>query len=248
MNNQEKMKEYTEGIKTEGNATVRRTSNFWYHYKWPVVGLLILALILGVCIAQSCSKEKEDIVVMYAGPCALSATQSSSLSNAFSVIMPNDFDKNGDKKASLNTFLIYSREQIEEIEAETDEYGRHATVDRSQNSSEMQRYETYIKTGESSVYLLDPSLYEVLKNDSNQPLQKLEDVLSETPVGALEDGYGIRLGDTKWYEEYEILRVLPEDTVICLARPYVMGKSSKEKAYAFEKEMFASLAGVSVKE
>jgi hypothetical protein len=112
----------------------------------------------------------------------------------------------------------------------------------------MQSYQTYTKTGESAIYLLDPWLYESLRDDPNEPLQKLSNVLNGTPKGALEDGYGVRLGDTALYQEYEVLQVLPADTVICLSRPYAMGKSSKKEHYRHETEMFAALVDERIRE
>ena len=241
MNNE---KQYTEGIRLQKRREGGRMENFWYHYKWPTIGIALLILVLVVCIAQSCSQEKEDIVFMYAGPRFLLPADTSQLVEVMSGTLPSDFDGNGEKRASISTYHIYSREQIEQLTMENPSN----KIDTSQNSANMQAYQTYTKTGESSIYLLDPWLYESLRDDPNQPLQKLADVLGDTPKGALEDGYGVRLGDTDLYERYEVLHVLPADTVVCLSRPFAMGKSRKEKYYAREKETFAAMLGVSLKE
>ncbi len=241
MNNE---KQYTEGIHLQKRRSGGRMENFWYHYKWPTIGIFLLILVIGVCLAQSCSKEKEDIVLLYAGPRFLLPNEASQVAEVMSGVLPNDFDGNGQKKASLATYHIYSREQIEQMKKDEP----NAKLDTSQNSSNMQGYQTYTKTGESSIYLLDPWLYESLRDDPNEPLQKLSDVLGDVPKGALEDGYGVRLGDTDLYARYEVLHVLPADTVVCLSRPFAMGKSSKEKYYAREKEMFCALVGVPQKE
>ena len=210
MNNE---KQYTEGIYMPKRREGTWFENFWYHYKWPTIGIALLILILGVCFAQSCSKEKEDIVLLYAGPHFVMPSESSQVAEVLSGVLPNDFDGNGEKKAVLATYHIYSREQIEQLAEEFPDQ----RIDTSQNSSNMQGYQTYTKTGESSIYLLDPWLYESMRNDPNCPLQKLSDVLTEMPVGALEDGYGVRLGDTVLYTQYEVLRALPADTVVCLS-------------------------------
>lgn len=237
-------KRYTEGIHISKSRQGGRLDNFWYHYKWPVIGLAVFLLIVVICIAQSCSKEKEDVVLMYAGPCLMKPNELSQVAELLSGVMPYDFDENGEKKVSLSTYHIYSREQIEQIMRENPQ----AQIDTGTNSSELQSYQTYIKTGESAVYFLDPWLYESLRDDPNEPLQKLSYVLAETPDGALEDGYGVRLGDTELYKKYEILQVLPADTIICLSRPYAMGKSSKKEHYRHEAEMFATVVDGKVKE
>ena len=89
--------------------------------------------------------------------------------------------------------------------------------------------------------LLDPWLYENLKNGNQAYLCTLESVLVTVPKAAM-DEYGIRLGDTEWYRLYPVLANLPEDTVLCLANPLQIGKSSNETEYLHSKEMFAVLA------
>ena len=240
-NNAKKIQDNGIAVKKSGFALW--LENFWYHYKWAFIGVVVATIILFVCIAQSCSQRKEDILIVYAGPAYMSQTELSSIAEVMSNAMPRDFDGNGDKFALIDAFQIYSEEQIKEIISETDSEGKSGYVDRNANSNNFDQYNKYVLTGDSAVYLLDPSLYENLKN--NDRLQKLSDVLSHTPEGAI-DEYGVRLGDTALYSEYGVLKVLPEDTVICLARPNVMGKSSKEKYYIREKEMFAAIVDESL--
>ena len=243
--NEKEEKIQDRGISTDGGA-VSWLENFWYHYKWHFIAGVVAFVILFVCIVQSCSKREEDILVVYAGPAYMSQAQLSSIVEVLGNNMPKDFDGNGDKFANIDTFQIYSEEQIKKITAETDSEGNYGYVDRNLNSSNYDQYSKYILTGESSVYFLDRSLYETLRN--NGRLCLLSDVLSQTPQGALEDGYGVRLGDTKLYEDFAVMRVLPADTVVCLMKQYVGGKSSKDKYYLREKEMFSALVGCTVKE
>ena len=235
---------YTEGIHIEKKHANSRMGNFWYHYKWPTIGIVVFLLIFGICIAQSCTKETEDVLVMYAGPSGLTPTQAAQVAEIMTGVMPYDLDGNGTKKASLACYCVYSRAQIDALAAQTPAL----KVDTAHNTSQMQLYQSHVTNGESAIYLLEPWLYESLRDDPNQPLQKLSDVLGETPKGAMDDGFGVRLGDTALYESYEVLRVLPGDTVICLSRPYVVGKNRKEKIYLREKEMFAALVGAPLKE
>lgn len=233
------------GISVKGGA-LGWLENFWYHYKWHFIGGLVAFVIIFVCIVQSCTKREEDILVVYAGPAYMSQAQLSSIVEVLGNTMPRDFDGNGDRFANIDTFQIYSEEQVKAIIAETDADGNNGYVDRNLNSSNFDQYSKYILTGESSVYLLDRSLYENLRN--NGRLMLLSDVLTDTPKGVLEDGYGVRLGDTALYEEFAVMRVLPEDTVICLMKQHIGGKSRKDKLYCREKEMFAALVDCTVKE
>lgn len=240
-NKDEKIQDQGIAIKKSGFAAW--LDNFWYHYKWGFIGVLVAAVILFVCIAQSCSKREEDILIVYAGPAYMLQTELASLVEVMSNTMPRDFDNNGDKFAALDAFQIFSEEQIKKITSETDSDGKPGYVDRTRNSNNFDQYNKYVLTGDSSVYLLDPSLYEKLK--SNDRLCKLSDVLTDIPNGAI-DEYGVRLGDTALYAEYGVMKVLPEDTVICLARPNQIGKSGKEKYYIREKEMFAAIVDASL--
>lgn len=237
-------KQYTEGIRLEKRHKGGRMENFWYHYKWPVIGVLVFLLIFVICIAQSCSQKKEDISLLYAGPHLLSAQERAQIEEVMTGVMPYDLDGNGEKALALIAYNVYSQGQIEDYLASSPD----ATFDTARNSEDMKAYQNYIKTGESAVYLLDPWLYELLRDDVNQPLQRLSDVLGEVPKGALEDGYGVRLGDTELYARYQVLGALPPDTVICFSRPYMMGKTSKEKNYLREKEMLAAILGMPLKD
>ena len=240
-------KEISQGISIEKSGFLKWLDNYWFHYKWPTIGIAFALIVVLICTIQSCSKEKEDITILYAGTYQMVAEDFNVVNNILDNTLPKDYDGNGKKSVVINRFQIYSKEQIEKITAETDAYGVHGFVDTNYNSSQYDAYSTYILTGESSVLLLDPWLYEALRDNGNGVLMKLEDVFDELPEKTV-DGYGIRLGDTELYREYAGLRVLPADTVICLMRPIMGGKSYKEKNYIIEKEMFAALTGVKVKE
>lgn len=231
-------KEYTEGIRIENKKDHQngKWDNFWYHYKWPVIGILVFAIIFGVCFAQSCSKEKEDIILLYAGTAPMSPERTEKFNEIMNAVMPRDLDGNGEKKSTLSAYMIYSEEQIRKLEAESDE-----RVDRNFNSSEYRNYLTRVQYGECSVLFLDPWLFEELRDNENQPLQKLSDVLKEPVQGQTEDGFGVRLGDTELYARYEVLQMLPADTVICFGRSYIIGANANEEIYQREKEMFAAI-------
>ena len=206
--------------------------NFWYHYKWTTIAVLAGLFILLVCILQTCETDKTDVVMVYAGPTQLTAEQSDQISLLLSNKLPEDYDGNGERLAVLSSYWIYSEEQIKALPTDA--------VDRPYNTSQYSTYSNYLQTGESSIYLLDPWLFEELKNTQSSPLCPLSDVLDEVPEDSL-DGYGVRLGDTELYQKYKVLQELPEDTVVCLFRQYVVGKSSKDKFYQFQADTFAEL-------
>jgi hypothetical protein len=74
----------------------------------------------------------------------------------------------------------------------------------------------------------------------NGRLAKLESVLGYVPEGAYGE-YGVKLSETELYKNFGVVRLMPGDTVICILEPYVVGKSSKDKYYDWEKQMFEAI-------
>lgn len=212
--------------------------NYWYHYKWITVGIAFALIVLVICTVQMCSNEKDDLIIVYAGRNQLSSGEAENICSVLEAVCPEDFDGNGKKSIAISTYNILSEAQIKEIQSETDAGGNAGYVDKSYNSNQYDTYYSYLLTGESSVLMLDPWLYEKLV--SADRLMSLSEALGYLPDTACGE-YGVRLGDTALYAEYGVMRLLPEDTVICLMKPYVAGKSSKEEYYAYEKKMFEAL-------
>ena len=229
----EEQKLDSDGIAIRGGF-LKWLDNYWYHYKWLTIGIAFALIVLIVCTVQTCSKEKSDIVLLYAGRNTLSGAEVEDICDALEAVCPEDFDGNGKVSFELSAYGILSEAQIkEQIEASNEVY-----IDRGYNSDQYDIYHNYTMTGESSVLFLDPWLYEELVSAGR--LVSLDEALGYTPETAYGE-YGVRLGDTALYEQYGVMRLLPEDTVICLLKPYVAGKSSKEKYYAYEKKTFEEI-------
>lgn len=212
--------------------------NYWYHYKWLTVGIAFALVVLVICTVQMCSKEKDDLILVYAGRNQLSVGETEDICKVLEAVCPEDFDGNGKKSIALGTYCILSETQIKEIQSETDADGNAGYVDKSYNSDQYDTYYSYLMTGESSVLFLEPWLYEKLA--SADRLMNISEVLGYLPDTACSE-YAVCLGDTALYAEYGVMKLLPEDTVICIMKPYVAGKSSKEEYYAYEKKMFEAL-------
>ena len=230
-------KEYTGGIAVRGGF-LGWFDNYWYHHKWTTIIVSFFVIVGLICTVQMCNKDEHDIVLVYAGPTQLSVAETRDIASVLEAVCPEDFDKSGSVSIALSTYCVMSKEQIKNAQSQKDENGDAAFVDNSYNSDQYDTYLNYIGTGESSVLLLDEWLYESLAQ--NGRLVDISNVFGYTPNGEY-GKYGIRLGDTSLYSEYGVMRKLPEDTVICLLKPYVMGKSSKEKYYEREERMFEAI-------
>ena len=239
MNNEEKV--YTEGIKTKSKF-VAWLDNYWYHHKWITLGAIFLVIVIIVAVVQSVEKEEEDVTLLYAGPTHLTASQVNAIQGVFNNVMPEDFDGNGQKYTGIVAYLIYSEEQIKEIEAQTDERGINLDINNQVNTDNFKGYSEYLLVGESAICFVDESLAQnLLANNRIVPLS----VALGADSGYGENEYGLRLGSLKLYEEYSALRVLPEDTFICVLRQPVAGKISKDKNYEMELQMFRAIVNYS---
>lgn len=212
--------------------------NFWYHNKITVIVSAFLVFIIVICTFQMCSKKDEDITVLYAGPYLMTSGEREGIRSVFNYVMPGDFDGDGNQYTELVTYHVCSNEQLDTLESEIHEDGDTVRVDRNYYANEYNNYSNMLLTGEYSLYFIDPWLYASLVE--NKRVQKLTDVLSSMPSSAV-DEYGVRLGDTEIYKYYQVLQILPEDTIICLLHPYVFGQSSNEEYYKNTKDMFEAI-------
>ena len=234
-----KDKEYTEGISLKGGF-LKWLENYWYHYKWQTIGVVALVTVVLVCTLQMCSKEENDVRVVYAGSAYLTESEAEGMTQIFEYVMPSDFDGDGKKSAAVSSFYILTEDQIKAIEATTDEDGNRQYVDKSYITSEKGAYDDYLLKGESSILILEPWLYEALLSEERLlPISELGEEYEELSF----DGYGVRLVSLPIYKKYKILQKLPEETVICMNQQYIIGRSSKDKVYNFEKEMFKAIIG-----
>jgi len=226
-------KEYTEGIVVKSKAA-KRIENFWYHYKWHTLIIAFFVIVFTVCTVQMCTKEEFDITFVYAGSESLDARERENIINVFEYLTEEEGYSIG-----LTSYNVLSENEIKDMAAETDEDGEPVFVNRSFYNEEYQVYSKYLMTGESSVMLLSPFLYEELA--SADRLRSVDELTDSFDSAALVGDFCIELGKTDLYAKYEALQALPEDTVICLMKPYVAGKSSKEKHYVKEENLFLAI-------
>ena len=66
--------------------------------------------------------------------------------------------------------------------------------------------------------------------------------------GYVADGKAMCLGETDFYRYNEAVKVLPEDTVICLLRQFAVGASSKDDAYARSSALYDAILAYDVQE
>ncbi len=226
--------------KTDGEIVIQKgkfltwLDNYWYHYKWATIIVAFFLIVFLVCTIQFCTKADYDIIITYAGPESLKADEEIAFQKTLEDNLPENFANKEDPTAELLNYYILSTEQIEKLEkqTETDSNGEEYAVyvDKGFITSEMDSFESQLNTGSSSVLFIDRWLYDsFLDAEGNcERLMPLSDVLDDVPASAV-GAYGIRLGDTDLYKNNPQLSFLPEDTIICLHKKVVFGKSDYDR-------------------
>ena len=226
---------------TSENPILSKLSNFWYYHKWTVIVVTFFAVIIVVGLFQILTKEDSDEAVIVAAPMTFYAEHIDGINVTLSSLMPKNED-GSQRKLDVHYYQIFSEEEMDKLNhEETDSEGHYVKkVDQSYNTSKIQEYNQFLQTGECSLLFIPSHLYE--KQKELNRLRSLSEIFGEElPECAMADGYGVRLGDTYAYEFFPELQALPEDTVICLLRPYIHGASSKEERYAATVEFFKNI-------
>lgn len=222
----------------ESNRFLRWLDNYWYHYKWHTLIVCFFVFLLIVMLAQCHMNRKNDTIVAYCGTFGFLAAETESVRDVFNRVMPDDFDGNGEKYTEFVRYQVFSEE---ELIADKDANDGKGTVNLAYNTDQLRQFNEFMRTGECSVYLVSPYIYEYIS--SRGYLMKLSDVFDGALPTAAYDDYAVRLGDTAIYAEEAALQLLPPDTLICLTVPYAIGSSSDPVSYANSKAMFVAIVG-----
>jgi hypothetical protein len=150
------------------------------------------------------------------------------------VVMPSDFNGDGEKIVGLVTYQIMTEEQLIEYQKQLE-----SRVDTSYFTSQASNCNSYLMTGECAILLIDQSLFESLRDADR--LRKLSEMFPNLPASAI-DEYGVDFTKTALAQNSEQLGKLPEGTVLCLLRPYVMGNTSNQTTYSHITSMFVAMA------
>lgn len=228
---------YTETDIHVKSPLLEKLDNFWFYYKTHTIVIIFVVLVLSVCIAQSCSRETQDVSVLYAGPVGFEPEMFEAIKDELSTAVPADYDGDGEKRSAIIAYNVMSEEQILARESELE-----TTLNRSYFTEQYQIYSRYITSGECGVFLLDPWLYESLISQEVNILRPLSEVMASLPEHSVGE-YGIKFSETALYKNSEYLSKLPKDTILCLSRPMVLSNGSGNKEnYSNMTAMFVSMA------
>ncbi len=225
----------------------RWVENVWYHYKWGIIIGAFFLTVLIVSLVQCSSKEHADLTVAFGGGATLNEAEQHALSAALESVMPEDFDRNGKKKAELVVDSVYTDEELRRMYSFYDEETQTPMVDLASyqgavhyNQERFRNINTYLMTGECAIWLVSPYVYEQANMKALAvKLSDLSDLLTGVTYTAY-DEYAIRLADTDFYKTYQAVQVLPEDTLLVLIRVAV-GQMKKESTFNQCKQMYRAI-------
>ena len=245
--NDEKEKLQGSDVKIEmSNPALKWLDNFWYHHKWTVIiiGFFLIVAIVG--IVQMINKEDYDIEITLATNTIFYAENVDKLEGALVGLMPEDINGDGKKNVQLNLYKIYSEDEMNAAnEAETDEDENPIIyVDPTYNKEQINQFNSYVMTGECTVMIVSEFVYNDLvgRREDDVLLKPMKEIFGdELPKGAMKDGYGIRLSETGAYKNLDALGWIPEDSVICIMRPFAFKKGANEEKYQKAVDYFVSI-------
>ena len=236
------------GSIVEASPTLKWLDNFWYHYKWTVIVVAFFLTVGIICLVQFFTRPSYDTSITIACPYRMNNEERADF-EALMESLVSDFNGDGDKLVNVMIYQIYSEDEFlaekESIEAvETGSFD----LNRQFNLEEYNNFNRLTMTGENSVYLLSPYLYETLRQANR--LKPLSEIYPDgtLPAGAREDGYGINLSETDFYKYHSAAQVLPDSLILCVHRPTLKGAASNEATYANELTFFRALADYKVLE
>ena len=243
--NQEKLQS-TDIHLTSSNKFLNWFSNFWYYNKWKVIVIAFFAIVVVVGVVQMANKEDPDIEVTVATHTVYYQEHVDALEATIRSLTPTDLNGDGKKIAHLNLYKIYSEAELKAAnEAETDAAGNPVIyADEAYNKSQIEQYNSYIMTGQCTVMIISEYLYNDLagRRSDDVLLKPMSEIFGDDlPAGVTADGYGIKLKATGAYKNLDAFKFLPDDTIICIMRPFVMSGDRGEEKHAAAVECFKQI-------
>ena len=208
---------------------LRWLDNYWYHYKWHTILIGFFAFVMIVCFVQCSTAEDYDVTTCFSGNAIFSEKEYTEIKKVLGDVCPFDANQDGDNTAALKTIPAFDDTQLETqftyYYEETDEWKLDKdgmNLYRSTNAENFQNVSSYVMTGDCAVWFVSSYVYE----------SNFNDLISES----------VKLSETALYRDYDVIRLMPEDTLVVLLRP-IAGTYSKNKAYEQAEAYYRAIVG-----
>ena len=208
--------------------------NLWYQHKWHAGIIAFFTIAVITAIIQILTRVTPDAYLLYTGPAAIVGSRFENLEIALSYVLE---DANDDGKIKINmadnTYL--NEQQIEEKLKLQD----NAYFNYSDNSAAYSRYMTTITACEHLLCLLDPALHEEIA--ANEGFVPLSEIFGENIPDSSYGEYGIRLGDTPFYDYFKDIHFLPADTILAVRTITLDPSEKKQISQAYHIELLKKI-------
>ncbi len=173
--------------------------NIWYHYKWLILIVLTLGSLMIIGIAQMIGKGDPDVHILFIGQNYITAEGRKEAEKSLSKVIP---DYNGDGKVSMDLVEL----TVTTIPGQSYDYVYQQDA--------MTRFETEIRAGMSTVFIVEESFYDkITKLGLAAPLSVVFGE-GKVPKNAF-DEFSFRLRDLDIAEEAGFSR-FPRESYVCI--------------------------------
>ncbi len=173
--------------------------NLWYHYKWLILIVLTLGTLMVLGVVQIIEKGDPDVHVLFIGQNYITAEGRKETEKSLSKIIS---DYNGDGKVSMDLVEL----TVTTIPGQSYDYVYQQDA--------MTRFETEIRAGKSTVFIVEESFYDkITKLGLAAPLSVVFGE-GKVPENAY-DEYSFRLRDLDIAEEDGFCR-FPRESYVCI--------------------------------
>ena len=189
----------------------RKFDNFWYYYKWHTIAIVCVVLILAITVPQCLFQKTYDAYILYAGPmtdCGSGDTMGSVQSSLLGLGMP-DYNGDGERTVMYRPILLFTQEQLDNMDE--DEKNMTLPLFLSENRS---LFSNELMAGECYICLLDPAIFEDLKDEGW--IVNMNEILSAEEIPDNDYGdFGVTLSQTDFGRYFVGFNAMPKDTVLC---------------------------------
>ncbi len=226
-----------------------KLDNFLYHYKWHTIAA-VFVLIVGVILTlQLCTKENYDIHILYAGEKNISSSSlSGDGSNEYSSLVAalediRNAGNDGDKvNINLQKLYVLSESELEEALSKLKDPFEKASLETSIAENYDSLY-SLLMYGEYYLALLSEDIYLSYENKLDTSIfAPIKNYTKEGAEYEFAGEGGIYLSSLDIYSD-PALNILPEDTVVCIRLPGVLGARDDGEAYKKAEDMLRAMLG-----
>lgn len=222
-----------------------KLQNFWYHYKWHSIVAVIVVIAILICSLQLCGRKKYDAYILYAGSRTIGRTASDGdaeivTMNSSLNRIAEDFDGNGKILVNFTNYYFLTPEEAANTPDLNDAL---LASDQKALSSVLEHSEYYLM-------FISVGVYEQYHKVGDEELFiDLTSFASHNPGVSFYAPNAIYLSSTD-ASRLPVLEDLPEDTLICIRQPSVMGGKSKEHKKYLEnaKKMLENILKLNIPE